>query len=246
MFMAKRLLDRQVSLLHYLTSGGAIFGDKDGAGVDAALQGIDRRLLNLEARFSHEKRLEKIAAVFPRTFALLGTSQKTLIEEFVDACPPADIGRLENARQFHDFLSARWRHEPAQPAFLPDVAACELALAAVRATAEDRSPETTPPKDGTSARVRRRSAVVLLRCTYDVRPAFEDDGASIPVERETRLAIVAPPVADQPRIFELAPAVFDLLTALDDWTDLAGLGGSPEADELMNDLTDAGLIEVGR
>ena len=41
MFMAKRLLDRQVSLLHYLTSGGAIFGDKDGAAVDAALQGID-------------------------------------------------------------------------------------------------------------------------------------------------------------------------------------------------------------
>ena len=40
--------------------------------------------------------------------------------------------------------------------------------------------------------------------------------------------------------------MFDLLTALDDWTDLAGLGGLPEADELVNDLTDAGLIEVGR
>ncbi len=128
--MAKRLLERQVSLLHYLTSGGAIFGGKDCAGLDVNLQGIDRELLNLEARFSHEKRLEKIVAVFPRTFALLEANREILIRQFVDACPPLAIGRLENAGQFHDFLAARWRHEPAKPAFLPDVAACELALAA--------------------------------------------------------------------------------------------------------------------
>ncbi len=94
--------------------------------------------------------------------------------------------------------------------------------------------------------VRRRSAVVLQHCTYDVQPIFEDDAATIPVKRETMLAIVAPPAADQPGIFELAPPVFDLLTALDDWTDLAALGGSPEADELVRGLTDAGLLEVSR
>ncbi len=241
--MAKRLLERQVSLLHYLTSGRAIFGGKDGADLDAALQGIDRELLNLEARFSHEKRLEKIVAVFPRTLALLDANREKLIREFVDACPPLDIGRLENARQFHDFLTARWPHEPA---FLPDVAACELALAAVRATAADRSPETPEIPSDMSARVRRRSAVVLQHCAYDVQPIFEDDAASIPVERETMLAIVAPHTADEPGIFELAPAVFDLLTALDDWTDLAALGGSPEADELVSGLTEAGFLEVGR
>jgi hypothetical protein len=244
--MAKRLLERQVSLLHYLTSGGAIFDDQRAASFDAALDGIDRELLNLEARFSYEKRLEKIAAVFPRTFALLGVNRETLIRQFVDAFPPLDIDRLVNARQFHDFLCARWRNDPAYPAFLPDVAACELAIAAVRAAAEDNAPESIRPKGRTSARIRRRRAVVLRRCAYDIQPIFEDDAASVPVERETLLAIVAPPDSSQPGIFELDAAVFDLLTALDDWTDLAGLGGLPEADELVISLTEAGLIEVSR
>lgn len=245
--MAKRLLDRQVSLLHYLTSGGAIFGGNDRAAVDAVLQGIDPALLNVEARFSHEKRLEKIAAVFPRTFALLDTSLETLIRAFVDACPPADIGRLENARQFHDFLSAQWRLQAPQPAFLPDVAACELALATVRAAAEDRSSESAQrPQDISPARVRRRPSVVLQRCAYDIRPAFEDGSVAIPVKRDTRLAIAATQAAGEPEIYELAPAVFDLLTALDDWTDLAGLGDLPEADKLLANLSDAGLLEVGR
>jgi hypothetical protein len=244
--MTKRLLERQVSLLHYLTSGGAIFGDQRAANFDTPLHGIDRELLNLEARFSYEKRLEKIAAVFPRAFALLGASRETLIRQFVDACPPMDIGRLENARQFHDFLYTRWQNEPAHPAFLPDVAACELAIATVRAAAEDSTPETIRPKGRSFARVRRRRAVVLRRCAYDVQPVFEEDAASVPEERETLLAIVALPAADQPGIFELDAAVFDLLTALDDWTDLAGLGGLPEADELVISLTGAGLIEVSR
>src|SRR5262245_24087786 len=54
--MAKRLLDRQISLLDYLTSGAAIFGDKRRAALDPALQGLDVGLLRLEARFSYEKR----------------------------------------------------------------------------------------------------------------------------------------------------------------------------------------------
>ena len=244
--MAKRLLERQVSLLHYLTSGSAIFGDQRAADFDAALHGIDRELLNLEARFSHEKRLEKIAAIFPRTFALLGASREVLIRQFVDACPPLDIGRLKNARQFHDFLSARWRNDPAQPSFLPDVAACELAIATVRAAAEDSAPETIRSRGRSSARVRRRRAVILRRCSYDIQPIFEDAAASVPVARETLLAIVATPASNQPGIFELDPAVFDLLTALDNWTDLAELGGLPEADELVISLIEAGLIEVSR
>jgi hypothetical protein len=71
--MAKRLLDRQASLLEYLTSRAAIFGDKDDACPARGLHGIDRSLLRLEARLSHEKRMEKIVAVFRRTFGILGT-----------------------------------------------------------------------------------------------------------------------------------------------------------------------------
>jgi hypothetical protein len=70
--MAKRLLHRQVSLLNYLTSGAAIFGDAREPPLDPALRGIDRALLRIEARFSHDKRVQKIVAVFARTFDLLG------------------------------------------------------------------------------------------------------------------------------------------------------------------------------
>jgi hypothetical protein len=121
--MSSRLLDRQVNLLEYLTSSGAVFGDNADASCNPALQGIDRGLLRLEACFSHEKRMEKIIAVFSRTFQLLGADHAVIVREFVDVCPPVDISRLENARQFYNFLCTRWRHEPPQPPYLGDVAA---------------------------------------------------------------------------------------------------------------------------
>ena len=106
--MPKRLLDRQVSLLDYLTSGTAIF-DKNSPAAPPALHGIDPVLLHFEARFSYDKRMEKISAAFPRTLAILGDTPGVL-RRFAEARPPADIGRLANARQFHAFLSDRWRH----------------------------------------------------------------------------------------------------------------------------------------
>src|ERR1700722_683741 len=102
--MTTRLLDRQVRLLEYLTSSGAIFGDETDAALDQSLQGIDRRMLHLEARFSQEKRMEKIIAVFPKTFRLLGADRVAIVRKFVEAWPPTDITRIENARQFYDFL----------------------------------------------------------------------------------------------------------------------------------------------
>ena len=116
--MSTRLLDRQVSLLDYLTSSGAVFGDSADESINPALRGIDRGLLRLEACFSHEKRMEKIIAVFPRTFQILGASHAGIVREFVEVCPPVDISRVENARQFYNFLCTRWRHEPPDPAFL--------------------------------------------------------------------------------------------------------------------------------
>jgi hypothetical protein len=235
---SKRLLQRQVSLLRYLTSGDAIFGDRGP--LDPDLHGVDGTLLRMEARFSHEKRMEKIAAVFPRTFELLGSEREALIREFVDACPPADIARLANARQFHDFLSARWPRQPPRPAYLPDVAACELACAQARAGCEDGA---TPANDVRRTGIRRRPGVVLLRCAFDIRPIFEA-GAGDPVERDTPLAIVPAPDRDQPGIFELPPAVFDLLAALEGRVDAADLREVPETDALIADLARAGLMEV--
>jgi hypothetical protein len=236
--MANRLLDRQASLLTYLTSGSAIFGEERGAGAEGAPAGMDPALLHLEARFSYEKRLEKIAAVLPRTFALLGRRLDSLMREFVDACPPADIGRVANARQFHDFLAARWRDDPA---WLPDMTACELACAAASLAAADVAP---PARNRRSRRgvIRRRPGVVLVRCRHDIQHIFEQGGAGgAAPARDLRLAVAVSPGTSQPRVCEIPIAVFELLTLLDDWADPAALGG---ADELIRDLAAHGLIEV--
>src|SRR4051794_29296384 len=116
--MVDRLLDRQISLLEYLTSSNAIFGNRIDSALDLADDLADwassRALLDLEARFSYEKRMHKITAVFPRTFELLGEHRAEIVREFVRACPPTDIDRLDNARQFRAFLLARER-EPTLP-----------------------------------------------------------------------------------------------------------------------------------
>ena len=231
----------------YLTSSGAIFGGEGDAPLDQALQGIDPRLLRLEACFSHEKRMEKIIAVFPRTFQILGADQPAIVRDFIEACPPIDISRLENARQFYDFLCARWRDEPPEPPYLRDVATCEFGCAMVRVGAKARELEPARREHVPRDDIRRHPDVILLRCIYDIRPIFEaSSGEPVPVKRGTLLAIGIPPDAGHPRIFEMVPAVFDLLSVLDDWTDRTSLGSMPELDVFICDLAERGLIEVRR
>jgi hypothetical protein len=239
-----RLLDRQVSLLEYLTSSNAIFGGEPSTFLDQSLQGIDRRLLRLEARFSHEKRMEKISAVFVRTFELLGPDRAAIVREFTAACPPIDISRLENARQFYDFLCARWRRQPLKPPHLRDVAACEFACARARAGANDREMESVHGRHFRQGDFRRHPGVVLQRCAYDIQPIFEGASAAAPVQRDTPLAIAMPPDAEHPKVFELLPVAFDLLATLDGWTGRAALGATPELDELIGELANCGLVEV--
>jgi hypothetical protein len=242
--MTMRLLDRQVRLLEYLTSSGAIFGDEN-APLDQTLHGIDRRMLHLEARFSQEKRMEKIIAVFPKTFRLLGADRVAIVREFVEAWPPTDITRIENARQFYDFLCIRWRGEPPEPPYLDDLAACEFACARVRVGI--KSPQS-PSMSGRQPRrdaIRRHPDIVLLRCAYDIRPIVEEGAEEAArVKRDTPLAIAIPPGADHPKIFEMPPAVFDVLGSLDDWIDRSELGPAPVVDALVNELAQFGLVEV--
>jgi hypothetical protein len=67
----------------------------------------------------------------------------------------------------------------------------------------------------------------------------------VPAKRDTPLVVALPPGADGPQVFEVAPAIFDLLAALNDWTDPQGLDVAPFA-KLIADLTGRGLIEVHR
>jgi hypothetical protein len=250
--MAGRLFDRQVSLLEYLTSGTAIFGGKVDSALERSVRGFDRDMLRLEARFSYRKRMEKILAAFPKTFALLGGEQdlivQEIVQEFVETCPPVDISRLVNARQFHDFLSGRWQRTPPAPPYLPDVAACELACATVRVDVDERGPATVPDEGKPPRKhIRRRPGVILLRCRFDIRPIFETDAADCdPPERDTPLVVAMAPRTPQPQVSELPPVIFDLLAALDDWTDPAELGGTAELKAVIRELAEHGLLEVAR
>ncbi len=246
--MAKRLLDRQASLLDFLTSGDAIFADAGDPPLPPALTGVDPRLLRLEARFSYEKRMEKVMAIFPRTFELLGDRQQAIVRQFVRTCPPSDISRLANARQFHDFVAWRWRRETPDPPYLQDIAACEFACAQVRLMREEADEPAGPAQEADPIpALRRRPETVLLRCSHDIRAIFESDaqGAS-PPRRDTPLAVVLPPNDDEPRVCEVHPLIFDLLESLGDWTDPAALGLTAEHEPLIRDLAENHLIEVRR
>jgi hypothetical protein len=238
------LLDRQVSLLVYLTSGAAIFGDSDVAARDPALRGIDCESLHLVARFSHNKRMEKIAAMFPKTLEILGHDGVATIVEFARNCPPKGTGRMENARQFYDFLSGGRRDKPRQPAHVQDVAALEFACATARARGTAQGSQAEKAQNSPRGWLRRSFGVVLLRCSYNLRPIFEDHSCNAaPLRRDTPLAIDFPPGAASPQIFELAPIGFDLLARMDDWTDPVMLGDAHELKELLRELAQHGLID---
>lgn len=240
--MAERLLDRQIRLIEYLTSGNAIFGESRDAPLEPFLKGFDRAHLNLEARFSHKKRMEKIAAVFPRTFALLGSDVEMTVREFAETCPSVDIGRLENASRFGDFLALRWKSHPPPLSYLPDVAACEMACAQVRANLDcsQAAARSTSPSEPTE--IRRRPGIALLHTNYDIQPIFEQSRPhSRMIKRRVPVAVTIH--AGQLKILELKAEIFDLLSALDDWVNVEG---SHDMMDLVAELEEARLLEARR
>jgi hypothetical protein len=249
--MTARLLDRQAELLAYLTSAPAIFADRDARGVP---EGIDRGVLDLEARFSHQKRMEKIAAVFPRTLQLLESDLDRIVRGFVETCPPLEIGRLANARQFHDFLTSHPHLPGGAPPYMRDLATCELAAAEVRSYT--RSGVGAAKNGGIGAGVsfhgrsiRRHPAMRLLRCGYDLRIMFEAGGGEqrveAPLKHDTHLAFVLAPESGRLNVLELQPILFEVLLALEDWTEPATLGIPPALAGVVPELAASGLIEVG-
>jgi hypothetical protein len=245
--MPDRLLDRQVRLLEHLTGGAGIFGADRNASTGRAPLGIHGGLLHLEARLSHEKRMQKIEWVLTRTLDLLGSNRAPIIRDFVEACPPASISWLENARQFHDFLAARWLSEKPEPPFLPDVASYELAYATVRAGESDKATGLGCAAEAPPGAIRRHPGAVLLRCAYDIRPILEGRASEGgPPRRETRLALAMLPRTDEPLVSELSSDLFELLEMLDQFADPAIFQDTPRLDKLIADLAAHGLVEVRR
>lgn len=237
----QRLLERQVALLDYLTSTRAIFGLDGSAATDSRFHGFDVGRLRQEAMFSYDKRVAKIAAVFAKTWEYLGQNRTALLRRFVDAYPPASIGRLDNAQQFFDFLCEEWRREPPEAAYLPDIAACELAMAKVRSHTADILSEYEGPRPA----LRRHPGVERLICSHNIGLLFvEPSLATKPRKHTTRLAIVMPVESDAPRIFEVPDAVFSVLGKLDDWVPLAAIPADPVVRAIFDELAHTGLVEV--
>jgi uncharacterized protein len=239
------LLQRQIALCDYLTSGAAISEAKIPRSLPPPLQGMNPAQLALEARFSHEKRIEKIAGILPRTFDRLGDARAALLRRFAEVCPPSTIGRIENARQFCDFLSSReWRRD-FPFAYLPDLAALELALATVCANhqGDGRPCDMHPPPrgDADGKRMRRAQGVVLLRCTHDIRAILEMDSAAPPTRKDTPLIVAKPAGNTEPLIFDVPAPVFTLLATLDEWTEQPA---SQEASAFLAELADRGVLEI--
>jgi hypothetical protein len=240
--MSNSLLERQANLLEYLTSGGAIFGEGD---LSADSLGFNRGLLHLEAKYSQQKRMGKIEAVLATTLDLLETSREEIVRAFVEACPPASIGRLDNARRFHAFLLARWRERGPQPPCLPDIAAFEIAHAAIQGK-EDmpaQAARVAPPGS-----IRCHRAVALLRCAYDIMPLLERRGgdATASHPQETLIAIAMPERATVPSVYALPRELFALLELLDEFTDPQVFTDIPDANSIIGQLAVGGLLEVSR
>jgi hypothetical protein len=231
--MADTLLQRQARLLEHLTSAGAIFGEGD---LSSDAFGFHRGLLHLEAKYSHWKRMEKIEAVLPRTLALLGAEREATVRAFAQNNAPNSISRIDNARQFHQFLRARQEEQAATPAWLADVAAFEIAWA--EAQGRNGAPRT---KSGTPGSLRRHPTAVLLRSLYDIAPVLQERaGEAAP--HESFLAIGLPDGKNAPELYVLSRELFELLELLDDFTDQ--LAEIPDA--VIARLTASGLIELGR
>src|SRR4029077_15984888 len=139
------------------------------------------------------KRMEKVMAVFPKTFSLLGDGAVAFGRDFARAHATVDITRIENARQFYNFLRNRSHRAHSEPPYLDDVAACELAYLRARVGLEAEGLDPAPLWRAAAGSILRNPDAVLIECAYDVRPIFEDGpNETCPVKRETLLAAAVP------------------------------------------------------
>ena len=211
--MPDRLLDRQVSLLEHLTSGAAIFGD--------AARRIDRprppghrcRAASSRGAFlPREAHGEDRMGAAEDARSAWAAARAAIIRDFVEACPPVSISWLENARQFHDFLSHALAstRRPSRPTCPTSRLASSPMPASTAATkpAAHRNGAAEPP-----ARIRRHPAMPFcVRCRHDVRSILEGRwrrcagrAARYPARRRR-----CRPAPTHPIMSELSPDLFEL------------------------------------
>ncbi len=237
----QNLHERQLSVLRHLTNP-RIF---DGEPADRGIEGLDLDRLRLLGTMSLGKRIEKIRSALPRSFEHLAHDPRISIGEFVNQFPPKSATRADNAVQFIDYLHGVWCEEPAEPEFLPDLVALELAMA-IASACEAEDPETDRSRFPGGC-LRLVPGTQLLRCRFDIRALF-DGGIerTAPTERDVCLAVLMPADAEQPRVFEVKRDAYAMLNRIrlaeannSTFKTVAGLSRG-----LLDDLVQQGILEV--
>ena len=169
-----------------------------------------------------------------------------MIRTFAEPVRRTSIGRLENARQFHDFLTGPGSAGRREPPYLPGRRGVRAGL----------SPGPQRGKRcGRRGGARREhvvpaaSAVVPVSscCAAATMSGRCSKRAACNRRRSERDTPLASPCSRggrrRPGVRSSLPAVFDLLAGLDDGP-RARHSATPEADELIAELAPHGLLEV--
>ncbi len=201
--------------------------------------------MRLLGKMSLGKRIEKIRSALPRSFEYLAHDPRISIGEFVSQFPPVSATRGDNAVQFIDYLHGVWCEEPAEPEFLPDLVALELAMA-IATSSEAEDPGTDRSRFPVGC-LRLVPGTQLVRCRFDIRALFDGSAErTAPIKRAMRLAVLMPADAQQPRVFEVKSDAYAMLKRIriaeannSTLKTVSGLSS-----RLLDDLVQQGILEI--
>ena len=216
---SKSLLERQKDLVEFLCDPRAFKASPGTQQTSSPIPGIDGARLKLIGEQALQKRFEKIRAVLPKSFDVMGSDIGPLFEDFAHRYPPSHIGRLENARQFVEFVSERRHSSPFYSPFLTDLLKFEFALWSARfdqKSGRDGGARDKRQKEFRSSRmVCLAHSVQLLLLNHDIRPLLEHSGNKESIRpRKTYLAIRFDAELDDVRIFEVSRKIYEILNGL--------------------------------
>ena len=241
----QKLIDFQNEVLAALTDPD-VFARRAASHEVRLPHGVDIDKVRVVGRLAFSKRIRKIKAVLPWTFHHLRGNVSLLLEDFGRKYPPHSASRYDNAAQFTTYLGEDAGQLLSTWPFLPDLAACELAIAQAQqvvAPSAARYRHTTWRPD---ALIRRAPHLGMVRCRFDVQRLLsgEPREPSTVEKRPVSLLVLPPTDVAQVRVFEVSPDIYQLLADLHEWSRIGELIEPPP--HILGNLLKLRVIEVGR
>lgn len=244
-----RLIRRQSEIVSYLLNPEALREHADGSRRVAVPEGLDARRLSILGLFSLGKRQEKVSSVLPHTFALVRGREHYGFGDFAAEYPQCNPTYFANGKQYVSYLQDVWsRHQP-DPPWLPDIARYEIEHAAAHNGVPTFESEDADV-DFVHACVRRHPNARLSRYQYDIRPIIEGHARrdQEPSLRDVRLVMLTDQNSQSVKVYELKPAIYDVLDTLDAWLPIHRfeVGGVRDKRHLLERIQSLGLVEISK